>query len=77
MSLLACRRLRPALVDLALGTLDDADVARPTSRVALERWQVVELVDVSVVTGEPLPLGQVPSPEPPDREPVPVPPDVC
>jgi predicted phage baseplate assembly protein len=65
------------VVDLALGTLDDSDAATPTQRVQLERWQVVELVDVSVVTGDPLALGQDPSPESPVREPVPVPPDVC
>ena len=65
------------VVDLALGTVDDAGMATPTQRVVLQRWQVVEVVDVSVVTGDPLPLGQDPTPEPPPRSPVPVPPDVC
>lgn len=34
MTALACRRLRPALVDLAVGTLDGADVARVEAHLA-------------------------------------------
>jgi predicted phage baseplate assembly protein len=63
--------------DLLLGTVDDAGQASATTLVQLERWQVLEVVDLAVVTGQPLPLGEEPAPTPPDRVPVPVPPDVC
>ena len=45
--------------------------------VTLQRWQVPEVVDVTVVPGPPLPPGQPVEPTPPVTTPVPMPPDVC
>jgi predicted phage baseplate assembly protein len=45
--------------------------------VTLERWEVPELTEITVVAGDPLPLGEpVEGPEP-DKVPVPLPPEVC
>lgn len=51
--------------------------AAPTEQVTLQRWQVPEVVEVTVVQGQPLPPGQPVVPPPPDTRPVPMPPDVC
>jgi predicted phage baseplate assembly protein len=62
---------------LVLGTLDSADQATQVDLVTLERWQVPDLAEIAVVSGDPLDLGVVYAPPPPPRVPVPVPPDVC
>lgn len=60
------------LAVLGLSGLAEVDL------VALERWEVPELVDITVVTGEPLAPGTTyPPPQPPDVVIVPLPPDVC
>jgi len=63
--------------DLLLGTLDANGQATPVDLVALERWQVPDLAEIAVVSGDPLDLGEVYAPAPPAKVPVPVPPDVC
>jgi len=45
--------------------------------VRFELWEAPELVDITVVAGEPLPPGQAYQPAPPVKIPVPLPPDVC
>lgn len=45
--------------------------------VELKRWEVPEIVDVTVVSGDPLPVGVPYKPTPPASQPVPLPPDVC
>jgi predicted phage baseplate assembly protein len=62
---------------LVLGTLDSVDQATQVDLVTLERWQVPDLAEIAVVSGDPLDLGAVYAPPPPPRVPVPVPPDVC
>lgn len=62
--------------DLLLGLVTPTGVT-PQPLVTLERWQVPELAGISVVAGPPLPLGTTSEPAPPDKTPVPLPPDVC
>ena len=62
---------------LVLGTLDSVNQATQVNLVTLERWQVPDLAEIAVVSGDPLDLGVVYAPPPPPRVPVPVPPDVC
>jgi predicted phage baseplate assembly protein len=45
--------------------------------VELKRWEVPEIVDLTVVSGDPLPIGVPYEPTPPQTQPVPLPPDVC
>lgn len=45
--------------------------------IELARWEVPEVVDVTVVSGDPLPPGEPYEPAPPTTQPVPLPPDVC
>ncbi|MGW4095831.1 putative baseplate assembly protein [Mycobacterium sp. NPDC004974] len=45
--------------------------------VELKRWEMPEIVGLTVVSGEPLPAGVPYEPAPPETEPVPLPPDVC
>lgn len=50
----------------------------PVSTVALERWEVPEVVALSVVGGEPLPISAPYGPDPTNAPAlVPLPPDVC
>jgi len=62
--------------DLLLGVPRPGGVGQ-VSRVDLERWQVPQLVDITVVSGPPLPLGDTYEPTPPEKTPVPLPPEVC
>jgi hypothetical protein len=45
--------------------------------ISLARWEVPELIDISVVSGDPLQPGEGYTPTPPPAPPVPLPPDVC
>lgn len=63
--------------DLLLGTIGADDHVTPASLVSLQKWQVPDLADISVVGGSPLELGATYDPSPPDKVPVPLPPDVC
>ena len=65
------------LEGLLLATM--APGAQPVQQelISLERWQVPELVEITVVAGPPLPPGSVYAPAPPDKVLVPLPPDVC
>lgn len=49
----------------------------PQELVTLQRWQVPELAEVTVVSGQPLEPGTAYEPGPPAKVPVPLPPDVC
>jgi predicted phage baseplate assembly protein len=49
----------------------------PTELITLDRWESPEVVDVTVVAGQPLPPGTPYEPTPPPQTPVPLPPDVC
>jgi predicted phage baseplate assembly protein len=60
-----------------LGVPDGSGGYAPVVLLALERWEVPELVDLSVVVGDPLPIGAPYQPAPPDGALVPLPPDVC
>jgi hypothetical protein len=62
--------------DLLLGLVTPAGVT-PQPLVTLERWQVPELAEITVAPGPPLPLGTTSEPTPPDKTPVPLPPDIC
>jgi hypothetical protein len=65
--------------------LEDLLLAEPGSStvelVELEPWEVPELTDITVVSGQPLPPGQPYTPAPPATDPdviiVPLPPEVC
>jgi hypothetical protein len=57
--------------------LAEKGAAGTTELVTLQRWEVPEVVDVTVVPGAPLPPGQPVEPTPPGTTPVPMPPDVC
>lgn len=57
--------------------LAEKGAAGPTELVTLQRWEVPEVVDVTVVPGPPLAPGVPVDPPPPDTTPVPMPPDVC
>jgi hypothetical protein len=61
----------------ALGVPDGSGGYTPESVVELQRWELPQLVDLSVVAGPPLPIGAPYQPAPPDGIPVPLPPDVC
>ena len=61
----------------ALGVPDGSGGYTAVDLLALERWEVPELVDLSVVVGDPLPIGAPYQPAPPDGTLVPLPPDVC
>ena len=45
--------------------------------VQLQKWQVPQLAGITVSDGDPLPVGATLEPAPPQRIPVPLPPDVC
>jgi hypothetical protein len=60
-----------------LGIPDGSGGYRPTDPVPLEQWEVPELVGLSVVVGDPLPIGTPSQPAPLDGTLVPLPPDVC
>jgi hypothetical protein len=62
--------------DLLLG-VPQGSAVNQVSKVDLERWQVPQLVDITVVAGPPLPLGDTYEPPPPPKIPVPLPPEVC
>jgi predicted phage baseplate assembly protein len=62
--------------DLLLGVPQGSAVDQ-VGKVDLERWQVPQLVDITVVAGPPLPLGDTYEPPPPPKIPVPLPPEVC
>jgi hypothetical protein len=64
-------------VEFMTGLLMAEPGGGPLDLLALERWQVPELVELTVVAGDPLPLGTPYEPAPPDKTPVPLPPDVC
>ena len=49
----------------------------PSDLISLARWEVPELIDITVVSGDPLPPGDAYTPTPPTSTPVPLPPDVC
>jgi Baseplate J-like protein len=57
--------------------LAEAGATTTARQVALQRWEVPEIVDITVVPGPPLPPGVQVEPKPPDKTPVPLPPDVC
>jgi len=57
--------------------LAEKGAAATTELVTLERWEVPEIVDVTVVPGPPLAPGVQVQPKPPDHIPVPMPPEVC
>jgi hypothetical protein len=65
--------------DLLLGVPQGAPATGVTqvSKLDLERWQVPQLVDITVVAGPPLALGDSYEPAPPPKVPVPLPPEVC
>lgn len=62
--------------DLLLGVPQETGVDK-VGKLELERWQVPQLVDITVVSGPPLPLGDSYEPTPPEKIPVPLPPEVC
>jgi predicted phage baseplate assembly protein len=45
--------------------------------IELKRWEIPELIQITVVRGDPLELGADVEPPPPDKTPVPLPPEVC
>jgi hypothetical protein len=57
--------------------LAEAGATGTTELVTLKRWQVPEIVHVTVVPGPPLPPDAPVGPPAPKRIPVPLPPDVC
>jgi predicted phage baseplate assembly protein len=65
------------VVGSALGVPDGSGGHTPVDVVDLERWEVPELVDLAVVSGPPLPVGEPYEPTQPDGTLVPLPPDVC
>ena len=60
-----------------LGLPDGSGGYTPASLLALEKWEVPQLVNLSVVVGDPLPAGTPYQPTPPDVILVPLPPEVC
>lgn len=64
------------LEGLRLATLTAAGPVRD-ELVTLQQWQVPELAEVTVVAGPPLEPGVAYEPVPPDKVPVPLPPEVC
>lgn len=62
--------------DLLLGVPQGTGVDK-VSKLELERWQVPQVVDITVVSGPPLPLGDSYEPSAPPKIPVPLPPEVC
>jgi len=61
----------------ALGVPDGSGGFVQVDVVALERWEVPQLVDLAVVAGQPLPIGAPYQPAAPAGTLVPLPPDVC
>lgn len=57
--------------------LAEEGATAPTELVTLQRWEVPEVLDVTVVPGPPLAPGVQVEPQPPSTTPVPLPPDVC
>jgi hypothetical protein len=57
--------------------LAEEGATAPAELVTLQRWEVPEVVDVTVVPGPPLAPGVQVEPPPPSTTPVPLPPDVC
>jgi hypothetical protein len=57
--------------------LAEAGATGTTELVTLKRWEVPEVVHVTVVPGPPLPPDAPVGPPAPKRIPVPLPPDVC
>jgi predicted phage baseplate assembly protein len=70
-------------VDYLTGlTLWTPDSSAPTGyraidQMPMKRWQFPELIDIKVVSGDPLPPDKPYEPSPPDRTLVPLPSDVC
>jgi hypothetical protein len=50
---------------------------RVVTELALDKWEVPELVALAVVSGDPLPAGEAYQPPEPPGTFVPLPPDVC
>ncbi|QUQ63886.1 putative baseplate assembly protein [Kutzneria sp. CA-103260] len=67
------------LENLILATQQDNGdfVVPPSGTVALQPWEVPQIVDITVVEGQPLDPGQAYTPPPPTSVVVPVPPEVC
>jgi Baseplate J-like protein len=65
-------------VDYLVGLqLAESPSTAPLELVTLQRWEVPNVVDLTVVAGPPLPLGVPVQSQPPTTTPVPLPPDVC
>jgi predicted phage baseplate assembly protein len=64
------------LEDMILGAVQPSGVVE-LGLIPMERWQVPELAEITVVSGPPLPLGSAYAPAPPEKVPVPLPPDEC
>jgi len=65
-------------VEVMTGLLMEEPGGGPLELLPLERWQVPELVEMTVVAGrDPLPLGTPYQPDPLEKTLVPFPPDVC
>jgi predicted phage baseplate assembly protein len=73
-------------VEFMTGLLMAEPGAKPVERLELDRWQVLKLADITAVAGTvrpgtspplPLPLGTPNEPAPPEKTPIPIPPDVC
>jgi len=64
------------LEGLLLGE-DTASGLAERELIDLNRWELPELVQITVVRGSPLPVGAEVEPQPPDKTPVPLPPEVC
>lgn len=63
--------------NLLLAEPDEDDHFIPTDLVRLGRWEVPEIVDITVVSGEALEPGVDYAPRPSETVPVPLPPEVC
>jgi hypothetical protein len=64
------------VVGSGLGVPDGAGGFTPRTTVELDRWEVPELVALTVASGSPLPVGGSTAPTDPGTL-VPLPPDVC
>jgi hypothetical protein len=64
------------LEDLLLGEYTAVGLVE-VDLITLERWELPELVQITVVGGPPLPIGAEVEPPEPDKTPVPLPPEVC
>jgi predicted phage baseplate assembly protein len=70
--------LKDLLLGIVTGPLDAQVVTPPVERVDFARWELPELVDITVVgDSDPLPLGAGIQPPDTTKTPVPLPPEVC